>query len=132
MAKNMLTGAALIVVVSIAGCGSGPTSPSHIALVTFAVGGETFRVEVTGREQIAAARAAQASGATIIPNGRIALGTGVNRGWTWHLDEVELTEVAIELCDGRPSDVERDGVRFGGGRFCPWTARVLMISMRFE
>jgi hypothetical protein len=130
MAKNTLMAAALAAVASITGCGSGPTSPTNMAVVTFAVGGETFRVEVAGREQIAAARAAQASGATIIPNGRIALGTGVNRGWTWHLDEVEFPEVAIELCDGRPSDVERDGLRFGGGRFCPWGARVLMISTR--
>jgi len=41
---------------------------------------------------------------------------------------VEFVEVATELCDGRPSDVERQGAQFGGGRFCPWTARVLDIS----
>ena len=122
--------ATLAAVVSIAGCAGGPTSPSDMAVVTFDVVGETFRVQVMGREQIAAARAAQASGRTIVPNGRIALGTSVNKGWSWHLEEVEFTEVAIELCDGRPSDVERDGLRFGGGRFCPWSARVLMISTR--
>jgi len=33
-----------------------------------------------------------------------------------------------ELCDGIPSDVEKAGVNFGGGRFCPWTARVVAID----
>jgi hypothetical protein len=41
---------------------------------------------------------------------------------------VEFVEVAIELCDGRPSDVEEAGAGFGGGRLCPWTARVLSIA----
>jgi hypothetical protein len=53
---------------------------------------------------------------------------GVNTGWTWHLEDVEFAETTIELCDGRPSDVEREGAQFGGGRFCPWTARVLDID----
>jgi hypothetical protein len=57
-------------------------------------------------------------------------GSQVNEGWSWHLEDVEFAEVAIELCDGRPSDVERDGAQFGGGRFCPWSAQVLSISMR--
>jgi hypothetical protein len=55
-------------------------------------------------------------------------GVGVNSGWSWHLENVEFVEVAIELCDGRPSDVERQGTQFGGGRFCPWGARVLAIG----
>jgi hypothetical protein len=41
-------------------------------------------------------------------NGRIAAGD-VNTGWSWHLEDVEFVEAAIELCDGRPSDVERQG-----------------------
>jgi hypothetical protein len=101
-----------------------------MAVVIFDVAGETFRVEVIGSEQISAARAAQALGTTIIPNGRIAVGTQINKGWSWHLEDVDLAAVAVELCDGRPSDVERDGIRFGGGRFCPWSARVLMVSSR--
>ena len=55
-------------------------------------------------------------------------GTEVNRGWSWHLVDVSFAEVTIELCDGRPSDVEKAGVSFGGGRFCPWTARVVAIN----
>lgn len=114
--------------VILAGCDESPTSPTGSALVTIGVANETFRVQVFGERQINAARAAQAGGAARIPNGRIVNGTSVNSGWSWHLEDVEFAEVAIELCDGRPSDVERQGVQFGGGRFCPWSARVLGVS----
>jgi hypothetical protein len=117
-----------LLAVLVSACDESPLSPSRTAIVTFAVTSETFRAQVTGETQIAAARAAQAGGAARIPNGRIVAGAGVNSGWSWHLEDVEFTEVAIELCDGRPSDVERQGTQFGGGRFCPWTARVLAID----
>jgi hypothetical protein len=48
--------------------------------------------------------------------------------WSWHLEDVEFAEVTIELCDGRPSDVERAGTAFGGGRYCPWSAAVVRIE----
>jgi len=94
------------------GCADGPTSPSHGALVTFSVASETFRVQLTNEKQIDAARAAQAGGSARIPNGRIVIRTGVNVGWSWHVEDVEFVEVAIELCDGRPSDVQREGAHF--------------------
>lgn len=105
-------------------------SPSRTATVTFSVAGETFRARLVGDTQIEAARAAQAGGRARIPNGRVVSGTDVNVGWSWHVEDVEFVEVAIELCDGRPSDVERQGTRFGGGRFCPWSARVVALSTR--
>ena len=97
-------------------------------MVTFAVQGETFRVSLTSADQIAAARAAQSGGRARIPIGRIASGTQVNMGWSWHLVDLTFAEAAIELCDGRPSDVERQGIRFGGGTFCPWTAAIIRID----
>ena len=108
--------------------GSTPSTPSPTALVTFAVGGETFRVALTAADQIAAARAAQTGGSARIPIGRVVSGTQVNAGWSWHLEDVTFAEVAIELCDGRPSDVERAGLQFGGGRFCPWSATIARID----
>jgi len=108
--------------------GDSPTSPSTMATVTLAVGSEIFRVALTTPEQVAAARAAQAGGRARIPNGRIVAGTQVNTGWTWHLEDVAFAEATIELCDGRPSDVERQGPAFGGGRFCPWSATVIRIE----
>ena len=126
--RRGLPAAVLCVSIVAMGCDDRPTSPSRSAVVTISVSGEMFRVQVVGDRQIDAARAAQAGGAARIPNGRIVAGAGVNTGWSWHLEDVEFIEVAIELCDGRPSDVEREGARFGGGRFCPWTARVLAVS----
>ena len=110
-------------------CADGtPNGPSPRAVATFRVVDETFRVALTGPEQVAAARAAQGGGPASIPNGRIVAGAQVNSGWSWHLEDVEFAEATIELCDGRPSDVERDGVGFGGGRFCPWGATVVRID----
>ena len=124
--RLILAGLLLSIVAS--GCADGPTSPSDTAVVTFGVAGETFRVQLVGESQIEAARAAQGDGPARIPNGRIVAGASVNSGWSWHLEDVEFVQVAIELCDGRPSDVERQGRQFGGGRFCPWSARVLAIG----
>lgn len=119
---------AFVVMALVAGCDETPTSPSDSAVVTIGVGEETFRVRLVSREQIDAARAAQNGGPARIPNGRIVPGTEVNVSWSWHLEDVEFVEATIELCDGRPSDVEREGPAFGGGRFCPWSARVLAID----
>jgi len=105
-----------------------PASPSDRAVVTFSVTGEMFRVSLTSTAQVAAARAAQAGGPARIPTGQIVEGREVNAGWTWHLENVAFAEAAIELCDGRPSDVERQGILFGGGRFCPWSATVVRIE----
>jgi hypothetical protein len=109
-------------------CGDSPTMPSRSALVTFSVANETFRVSLTDSDQIAAAHAARNGGPARIPNGRIVSGTQVNTGWGWHLEGVEFVEITIELCDGRPSDVEREGVRYGGGRYCPWGATIVRID----
>jgi hypothetical protein len=128
--KSRIAAALLLVAAAgQAGCDeNSPTEPSERALVTFAVGGEQFRVQLTGKDQIDSARRAQQGGSARIPNGRIVPGTGENAGWSWHLEGLAFAEVAIELCDGRPSDVERGGVQFGGGRFCPWSASVVSLT----
>ena len=125
--KRLVT--AFFIVLAAAACGSNPTAPGETAIVTFAVANETFRVELSSAAQIEAARAAQAGGPANIPNGRIVAGTGVNTGWSWHLEDVEFAEATMELCDGRPSDVEKEGPQYAGGRYCPWGARVIGISL---
>lgn len=112
---------------STAACSGTVTSPSPSAVVTFAVADETFRVLLTDSASIAAARAALNGGPNTIPNGRIVAGTQANTGWSWHLENVEFAAVTIELCDGRPSDVERAGVTYANGRYCPWGAKVTNI-----
>ena len=127
--STLLFAAAALAAVHASACGDdAPTGPSSAAVVTFAVGSEAFRVALTTADQVAAARAAQSGGRAKIPIGRIVPGAQVNTGWSWHLEEVTFAEVTIELCDGRPSDVERAGVQFGGGRFCPWSARITRID----
>ena len=117
--------ALLFMASALGGCESKPASqPSGGALVTFLVANESFRVWLADPAQVAAARRAQAGGSARIPNGRIVAGTQVNAGWSWHLEDVEFAGATIELCDGRPSDVEEQGVGFGGGRYCPWTATI--------
>jgi hypothetical protein len=127
MTSRAWVAALLCVALATGACGDS-TGPSEGVVVTFRVVDETFRVHLTGPEQIAAARRAQAGGPANIPNGRIVAGTGVNVGWSWHLEDVEFAEVTIEVCDGRPSDVERGGVSYGGGRYCPWSAEVVAID----
>jgi len=110
-----------------AGCES-PTKPVLPAIVTFVVADETFRAQLTTEAQLDAARSARDGAGPQIPNGRIAAGTDVNSGWSWHLEDVEFVDATIELCDGRPSDVEREGTSYGGGRYCPWSAVVVAID----
>jgi hypothetical protein len=129
MEKRSFAATAAFAALLAVACGDGtPTRPSPGATVTFAVADETFRVWLTSAEQIEAARAAQSGGRARIPSGRIVTGAQVNTGWSWHLEDVEFAEFMIELCDGRPSDVEREGTGFGGGKFCPWTAKVVQIE----
>src|SRR4030095_8445706 len=83
--STLLSAAALGASLAIACRDDASTAPSSGALVTFAVGGETFRVSLTTADQVAAARAAQSGGRAKIPIGRIVPGTQVNAGWGWAL-----------------------------------------------
>jgi hypothetical protein len=118
----------LFLTVSAAACGGADTAPSPSRTATIRVADETFRIALTTADQVAAAEAAKAGRGPRIPNGRIVAGTGVNTGWSWHLVDVEFADATIELCDGRPSDVEREGPSFGGGRYCPWGATITAIE----
>ena len=130
MRMRLLAAGALVAVLSACGGPAAGATPPPLdsAVVKFQVGDQTFRVKLTTRAQVDAARAARAGGGARIPNGRIVTGTDVNVGWSWHLVDVAFAEVTTEVCDGRPSDVEQAGVNFGGGRYCPWTATVVSID----
>jgi hypothetical protein len=115
----------------VAACSSSdnPVAPSGSAIATIRVVNEAYRMLLTTPTQIAAARAAQAGGRAAIPNGRLVAGAQINTGYTWHVEDVEFVEATIELCDGLPSHVQRDGVTFGGGRYCPWSAQVVDVQI---
>jgi hypothetical protein len=127
--RPSLTSWALVAALA-SGCGAAsPASPSSAgAVATIRVVDELFRVSLTTPDQVDAARRAQSGGPARIPSGRIVVGTAVNTGWKWHLEDIVFVETAIEICDGRPSDVERFGPAFGGGRFCPWSATVIAVD----
>jgi len=90
--------------------------------------GEVFRILLRDNSVIDQARALVGAGRSRIVLGRLAAGNGgFNTPWNWHLDPdtVSFPEVAIELCDGCPRDVEAAGVSYGAGTFCPWTAEIV-------
>lgn len=62
-------------------------------------------------------------------NGPVDSGNGShNLGWSWHFEpgQWELVEISIELCDGRPQNVEDDVDKWIAdvGTFCPWASYV--------
>lgn len=110
--------------------------PAHanVAIIaTFDVQGEQFRVRIENEATIEQVRAlGRGEGTASIPNGRLLRGSDGNEPWSWHLDpqDIEMTEVAIELCDGTPSLVEADLDYWVDTvqRFCPWTAKLVGIE----
>ncbi len=124
----MALGVLVLTTLSGTACDDSPTAPTAPAVVTFQVGSESFKVLLTTDEQVEAAEAAEDGGKASIPVGRIVAGADVNTGYTWHLEEVEFAEVTIEVCDGVPSDVEKEGTAFGDGQYCPWSAKVTQID----
>jgi hypothetical protein len=71
-----------------------------------------------------------ASGRVGVISGQLAAGDGgFNAPWSWHLvpSSVTAPDLAIELCDGRPSFVQNDLTYWMQSvkQFCPWGARVV-------
>jgi hypothetical protein len=109
-----------------AGCSS-PTAPTP-AFVEFIVdvAGERFVVRTADKETIRHADENRLGRNRRFPIGILMPGDdGFNAPWTWHLDpaSVEFVEMAIEVCDGRPSYVETHQAEYP--RYCPWGARVI-------
>lgn len=126
----------IALVVAASGCRSRtPTAPAPPAppapdlneVAIFLVGDEAFRFRLSTPALNNEAHELLATGRKRIPIGRIVQGTDVNAKWTWHLEDVSFADATIELCDGRPSDVEREGPGFGNGMFCPWFATIVGI-----
>jgi hypothetical protein len=56
---------------------------------------------------------------------------GFNQPWSWHLvpDSVRLVEMAVEICDGKPSFVEKDLENWLKiGIYCPWVSDIIKIG----
>lgn len=102
-------------------------------LATFDVQGERYSIFIMNSEtieQVVALSKGQSDAR--IPSGRLLRGqVSYNKPWHWYIDsqDIVMAEITIELCDGRPSDLENnldywiDTV----GRFCPWSARLMEL-----
>ena len=111
---------------------SGPTAPTP-AFADFLVdvAGERFVVRIADTETIHQAEESLQGRNQRFPMGALIDGNGgFNAPWTWHLDpaSVRFVEVAIEVCDGRPSYVERHKDEYAS--YCPWGARVVARMQR--
>ncbi|MBB5081716.1 BP74-related protein [Nonomuraea endophytica] len=106
---------------------AGTAAAEYVATIN--TGGETFRVRLVESNDVDAAyRNMSGVGNRQHINGKILPGTDVNTGWSWHLDpgDLEFVDVSMELCDGKPSDVENGTL--SGDRFCPWGTQVVDIQ----
>jgi hypothetical protein len=65
-----------------------------------------------------------------IPNGVILRGDdGVNVGREWHLEDIEIVDVTIEVCDGTADYVSENLEDYLAiGRYCPWGAVPVAID----
>jgi hypothetical protein len=121
---------ALAVLLVTSGCDSISTAPEPPVRYAVEVSGETFVVEVTTADQVDQMEARLASGEEGVISGELAAGdAGYNEEWSWHMvpATVHAADVAIEVCDGRPSMVEDDLEYWLDTveRFCPWGATVV-------
>lgn len=121
---------ALAVLLLAAACGSSFTAPEPPVRYSVEVSGETFVVEVATADQVDQMEARLASGEEGVISGELAAGdAGYNEPWSWHMvpATVHAPDVAIEVCDGRPSMVEDDLDYWLDTveRFCPWGATVV-------
>lgn len=113
------------------GChGESPTEPAGQYFMV-EVAGERFRMLVTDPETIALARENYEGRNQRFPLGRIQRGnSGFNEPWSWSYipETIRMVEVAIEVCDGRPSYVNShidDYLQVG---YCPWGARIVRLG----
>jgi hypothetical protein len=105
------------------------------AEIVVEVNGEAFRLWSESPSFIEHAAKLKASGKAGTAMFRVVLaGTDCDPQWSWHVDAKEMAwpDVTMELCDGRPSDIERDVPRWieDVKSYCPWSARVRDVEDR--
>lgn len=123
--------ASLAALLLVGGCGAeapivAPAWPTFVVSVV----GEEFRVRVASDAMATTLRAHMASGREGVLYGALRAGNGgFNTSHAWHLDPgtIATPDLAIEVCDGRPSDIDGD-LSYWMTRvkaYCPWGARVV-------
>jgi hypothetical protein len=116
----------MLVAALVAACSSPAEPGGGPADFVVSVAGEQFVLRVTDPETIRLAEDNRRGRNNRVPIGALREGNGgFNAPWSWHLDpaDTRLVDVAIEICDGRPSYVEQHREDFP--TYCPWGARVV-------
>src|SRR5262245_31570024 len=120
-------------VLIMAGCQTddGTSNPTPVGqYFTVRVASDNFVMFATDPETIRLAKENFEGKNSRFPIGKIAVGNGgFNGGWGWHFvpDNVRMTEVAIEVCDGTPSYVNAHLQDFLSVGYCPWGAKVIKV-----
>jgi hypothetical protein len=101
--------------------------------VTIEVNHERFRLWSTNTHFIAESKRRMGSGKSgTALFSALADGTDCDGQWSFHVDPKEMSwpGVTIEVCDGRPSDVEHDKARWFHDvkRWCPWSTTVVAVD----
>ena len=119
----------LVLLPSCAGPATSTPKPDGV-VVTFQVENEQYKIRLTDPADIEIAhKLLVGEEAPNIPNGMVVRGDpDVNVGYSWHIDpdSVEFADLTTEVCDGRPSDVEKSVIT--SDRYCPWAAKVVAID----
>lgn len=116
--------------IALLGCDEDAVQPGESVLFTIEVSGETFQARVFDQDVIDDLDARLGAGTEGVIIGNLTSGDGgFNAPWSWHWEPstVEVADLAIEVCDGRPSMVEDDLPYWIDtvGAFCPWGATVI-------
>ena len=121
----------LLLATLVAGCNDGGFGLSAGGTFVVAVGQEQFRVRIDNALLATKARRmmSRQEDQQII-NGELARGDGgFNTGYDWHMkpNTIQFADVTIEVCDGRPSDIQGDIDYWVDTvkRYCPWGGRFI-------
>jgi hypothetical protein len=123
----------ILVVSAFAGCQTddGVTNPEVGQFFTVRVASDTFVMYTKDNETMRLAKENFEGKNTRFPIGKIAVGNGgFNGTWGWHFvpDNVRMTEVAIEVCDGTPTYVNTHLDDYLAVGYCPWGAKVIKVG----
>lgn len=119
----------MVLIPAHARAGQADPDPAPLLVTWQTADGETFRAVVSDAASLERVTAALAGdGYAGIPLGTLAHGDGgVNAPHAWHLLDVTVVDMTIELCDGTVSMVDADVEYWVDvvGSFCPWSAIVV-------
>ena len=120
-----------LVAAALTSCSDAGTGVGSGATFVVVVGSEQFRVLIDDEQLITQARR-MITGAEPqkIVNGELDNGDGgFNTGYRWHMkpSTVSFADLTIELCDGRPSDIESNLNYWINTvkRYCPWGGQIV-------